>query len=188
MWRGAEAPFGSGTQRRRSVVVQHNQSTLQGCSKKIMIAKIFFYEIECKKGRTSKMQPLWISKDPCITEGKRKLIKWEGGGVAVYAPGFRRFEDYKCSERWMQGGSSSSLKSWGQTYWRMKWSGTFLIWSRRNVGNRRNACYAQSTLWGELLTLTHQSTCRDSIYSKGESESRESVREDDCWHPARIST
>ena len=29
--------------------------------------------------------------------------------------------------------------------------------------HRRNACYAQSTLWEDLLTLTHQSTCRDSI-------------------------
>ena len=34
------------------------------------------------------MQPLWISKDPCITEEKGKLIKWEGGGVGVCAPGF----------------------------------------------------------------------------------------------------
>ena len=25
----------------------------------------------------------------------------------------------------------------------------------------------ESALWGELLTLTYQSTCRDSIYSKG---------------------
>ena len=64
----------------------------------------------------------------------------------------------------------------------VKWSGTFLIWPRKSVGNRR---IAQSTLWLELLTLTHQSTCRDSIYSRGESaetflrcasESRESVR------------
>ena len=37
----------------------------------------------------------------------------------------------------------------------MKWSGTFLTWPRKSVGNRRNACYAQSTLWKELLTLTH---------------------------------
>ena len=52
--------------------------------------KIFFFfnEIECKKGRTSKMQPLWISKDPCITEEKEKLIKGEGGGVGVCASGF----------------------------------------------------------------------------------------------------
>ena len=27
------------------------------------------------------MQPLCISKDPCITEEKGKLIRWEGGGV-----------------------------------------------------------------------------------------------------------
>ena len=33
----------------------------------------FFNEIECKKGRTRMMQPLWISKDPCITEEKGKL-------------------------------------------------------------------------------------------------------------------
>ena len=61
------------------------------------------------------------------------------------------------------------------------------VWPRKSVGNRRNACYAQSTLWGELLNLTHQSTCRDGIYSKGKaqrqflrwaSESRESVREE----------
>ena len=35
----------------------------------------FFNEIECKKGRTRMMHPLWISKDPCITEEKGKLIK-----------------------------------------------------------------------------------------------------------------
>ena len=29
------------------------------------------------------MQPLWISKDPCITEEKGKLIKWEGVGVCA---------------------------------------------------------------------------------------------------------
>ena len=45
-------------------------------------------QIECKKGRTSKMQPLWISKDPCITEEKGKLIKLKVGGVGVCAPGF----------------------------------------------------------------------------------------------------
>ena len=57
-------------------------------------------------------------KDPCIAEEKGiikkekgKLIKWEGGGVGVCEPRFWRFEDYKCSERWRQGGSSSSLKS-----------------------------------------------------------------------------
>ena len=43
----------------------------------------FFNEIECKTGRTSKMQLLWISKDPCITEEKGKLIKREDGGVDV---------------------------------------------------------------------------------------------------------
>ena len=47
------------------------------------------------------MQPLWISKDPCITEEKGKLIKCEGGGVGVCEPGFWRFEDCKCSERWL---------------------------------------------------------------------------------------
>ena len=35
----------------------------------------FFNEIECKKGCTRMMQPLCISKDPCITEEKAKLIK-----------------------------------------------------------------------------------------------------------------
>ena len=39
------------------------------------------------------MQPLWISKDPCITEEKGKVIKWEGGGVGFCEPGFWRFED-----------------------------------------------------------------------------------------------
>ena len=34
-----------------------------------------FNAIECKKGRSSNLQPLWISKDPCITEEKGKLIK-----------------------------------------------------------------------------------------------------------------
>ena len=54
----------------------------------ISIVFFFLMQIECKKGRTSKMQPLWISKDPCITEEKGKLIKWGGGCVGVYAPGF----------------------------------------------------------------------------------------------------
>ena len=35
----------------------------------------FFNEIECKKGRTTKMQPPWISKDPCITEEKGKRME-----------------------------------------------------------------------------------------------------------------
>ena len=48
----------------------------------------FFNEIECKKGRTRMMQPLCISKEPCITEEKGKLIKLEGGGVGVCEPGF----------------------------------------------------------------------------------------------------
>ena len=39
--------------------------------------------------------------------------------------------------------------------------------AKKSVGNRRNACCAQSTLWEELLTLTLRSTCRGSIYSKG---------------------
>ena len=60
----------------------HQKKTFE---KGIMI--FFFYAIECKKG-TSKMQPLWISKDPCITEEKGKLIKCEGGGVGVCALGF----------------------------------------------------------------------------------------------------
>ena len=71
----------------------------------------FFNEIECKKGRTRMMQPLWISKDPCITEEKGKLIKWQGGGAGFCEPGFSRFEDCKCLEIRRQGGSSNSLKS-----------------------------------------------------------------------------
>ena len=39
--------------------------------------------------------------------------------------------------------------------------------NRERVGNRQNACYAQSMLWKELLILTDQSTCRDSIYKIG---------------------
>ena len=35
----------------------------------------FFNDIECKKRRTRMMQPLCISKYPCITEEKGKLIK-----------------------------------------------------------------------------------------------------------------
>ena len=38
----------------------------------------FFNAIECKKGRTNKMQPISISKDPWVTKEKGKLIKWEG--------------------------------------------------------------------------------------------------------------
>ena len=53
-----------------------------------MLLFFYFNEIECKKGRTGKMQSLWISKDPCITEEKGKMIKWVCGGVGVCAPGF----------------------------------------------------------------------------------------------------
>ena len=31
----------------------------------------FFNAIECKKGGASKMQPLWISKDPCCTRNHK---------------------------------------------------------------------------------------------------------------------
>ena len=34
------------------------------------------------------MQPICVSKDPCITEEKGKLIKGEVGGVGVCATGF----------------------------------------------------------------------------------------------------
>ena len=87
----------------------------------------FFFLMQSNpRRRTNKMQLLWISKDHCITKEKGKLIKWEGGSVGVCA-GFWRFEDYKCWERWEPGESSSSLKPWEQIYWRMKWSGTFVI-------------------------------------------------------------
>ena len=45
----------------------------------------------CKTGRTRKIQPLWISKDLCITEEKGNLIKWKGWCVGVCAHGFWRF-------------------------------------------------------------------------------------------------
>ena len=45
------------------------ETYLLGAMTKIM----FFNEIEHKKGRTYKMQPLWISKDPGITEEREKL-------------------------------------------------------------------------------------------------------------------
>ena len=32
--------------------------------------------------------PMYLSKDPCITEEKGKLIEGEGGGVGVCEPGF----------------------------------------------------------------------------------------------------
>ena len=57
-------------------------------TRSVIISTYFFNEIECKKRRTSKMQPLWISKGPSITEEKGNLIKREGGGVGVCAPGF----------------------------------------------------------------------------------------------------
>ena len=44
---------------------------------------IFFNEIKCKKGLIRKTQPLSISKEPCITEEKEKLINRKGGGVGV---------------------------------------------------------------------------------------------------------
>ena len=62
----------------------------------------FLIQSNARRG-TSKMQTLWISKDPCITEEKGKLIKCEGGGVGVCALGFWRFEDFKCWERWRPG-------------------------------------------------------------------------------------
>ena len=74
------------------------------------------------------------------------------------------------------------LESWGQNYWRLKWSGTFPIKSRRNVWSWQIACYAQSRLWGESLTSTHQNRCRHTIYKIGKAqkhfigESREAIR------------
>ena len=35
------------------------------------------------------MRPLWISKDPCISEEKKKLIKSKSGGVGICAPDFK---------------------------------------------------------------------------------------------------
>ena len=52
------------------------------------LIEFFFYSIEFKKGGTRDMQPLWISKDPCITEEKEKLIKRKDGGLGVCMPGF----------------------------------------------------------------------------------------------------
>ena len=46
-----------------------------------------FNAIDCK-GRTKKMQPLGISKDPCTTEEKEKLIMRKSAGVGVCALGF----------------------------------------------------------------------------------------------------
>ena len=119
----------------------------------------FFKEIEC-----SKMQPLWISKNPCITEVMRKLIKWEGGGVGVCAPSF---EGLKIISAGKDGGREGVPVLWSHGDKRIsEWSGPaiFQFDRERVLGN---ACYAQSTLWEEFLTLAHQSTCRDSIYSKG---------------------
>ena len=67
----------------------------------------FFNEIECKKERIRMMQPLCISKDPCITEEKEKLIRWEGGGVGFCEPGFWRFEEIISARK--DGGSSNSI-------------------------------------------------------------------------------
>ena len=53
-----------------------------------------------------------------LTEGKGKLINPKGGDVGVVLP---RFEGLKVilkrRERRRPGESSSSLKSWGQTYY-----------------------------------------------------------------------
>ena len=66
-----------------------------------LIFLLFFFSMKsnARRGRTSKMQPLCISKDPCITEEKRKLINWEGGGVGVCAPGF---EGLKIINAWIK--------------------------------------------------------------------------------------
>ena len=47
-------------------IIHNNQNSLK--DNLVISIRFFFIAIECKKGRTSKMQPLWISKDPCITE------------------------------------------------------------------------------------------------------------------------
>ena len=98
--------------------------------------------------------------------------------------------DYKCWERWRSGESSSSLKSRGQMYWRMKWSGTFLIYPRKSVGNWQNACYAHSMLWGEFLILTNQSTCRYSIWKRESAETLlrwASESKESMWEESSIS-
>ena len=57
---------------------------------------IYIYIYFLMKSNARRGAPEWISKDPCITEKKGKLIKWEGGGVGICEPGFWRFEDCKC--------------------------------------------------------------------------------------------
>ena len=65
--------------------IRSSSSTFKCIIKNLFI--YFFIAIECKNRCTIKMQPLWISKDPWITEEKGKLINWESGGVCVCAPG-----------------------------------------------------------------------------------------------------
>ena len=84
----------------------------------------FFNEIECKKG------PTRISKDPYNPEKKENLFNRKGGGVGGYGVGFWMFDGYKLKvsgKKERPEESSSSLKTWGQTYWRMKLPGTFPI-------------------------------------------------------------
>ena len=77
-------------------------------------------------GWTSKMQPVWISKDPYITEEKGKLIKWEGGGIGVCALGFWRFEDFKWYGN--DGGRERVLVPWSHGDKRIgEWSGPALF-------------------------------------------------------------
>ena len=129
------------------------------------------------------MQPLCISKDHCITEEKRKLIMWEGGGVGVCASGF---DGLKIIFAGKDGGKERVPVLCSHRDKRIsEWSGPALfLFDRERESTKR--VLSKQRFGGELLTLTYQSTCTDSIYNKGKvqrhflrwaSESRESVRE-----------
>ena len=67
------------------------------------------------------MQPLCISKYTCITEEKRKLIKWEGGGVGFCEPGF---EGLKIVSARKDGGRKRVPVPWSHRDKRIsEWSG-----------------------------------------------------------------
>ena len=71
------------------------------------------------------MQPLCISKDPCLTEEKGKLIKWEGGGVGACEPGF---DGLKIVSAWKDGSREGDPAPWSDRDKRIsEWSGPALF-------------------------------------------------------------
>ena len=128
------------------------------------------------KSNARRGAPEWCSS-PYASRKILALLKRRGSWSServerrrcVCEHGFWRFEDCKCSERWREAGREFQF---------LEIIGTNVLANEvvRHFSNlTAKECWesakrvpsAKHALGGELLTLTHRSTCRGSIYSKG---------------------